>query len=169
MIATPLVDSKGPLAAYADVNKALQREKVFEEIPARRIFLKSPNDKVLKSLEKESRTVPREDFRVVNDQIEGSFVEEAYLYTGFISIAKLHGHADQPVYSVFYAPYEGSGGVAHDRRVKGVDGLRAFLSDSLHINREWIAAALQSLRDREITAIPNVQLRHHELKRLGLA
>src|SRR5437868_5570376 len=63
MVATPLIDTKGPLAAYGEVNKALQREKVFEDVPSRRIFLKSPNDRTLKSLEKESKGIAQEAFR----------------------------------------------------------------------------------------------------------
>src|SRR6266571_2147285 len=58
MIATPFVDTKGPLSAYGEVNKALQKEGIFEDTPLRRIFLKSPSDPVLKSLEKQSRAVP---------------------------------------------------------------------------------------------------------------
>lgn len=77
MIATPLVDTKGPRAAYGEVDRALQREGVLDEVPLRRIFLKSPNDKVLKSLEKESKAVPQETFRVINEQIGGNFVEDA--------------------------------------------------------------------------------------------
>ena len=79
MVATPLVDAKGPLAAYGEVNKALQKEGVFDDAPLRRIFLRSPNDKVLRSLEKESKAVPQEAFRVVNEQIAGNFVEDAYV------------------------------------------------------------------------------------------
>lgn len=169
MIATPLVDTKGPLAAYAEVNRALQKEGIFEEAPLRRIFLKSPNEKVLKTLEKESKAVPQESFRVVNEQIAGSFVEDAYLYKGFISIAKLGGPADPQVYSVFYAPYDGPGGIAPDVRLRGTEMLRQFLIDRIHISSEWVNSALRDLRDRNITAIPNVELKRGDLRRLGLA
>ncbi len=86
MVATPLVDTKGPLAAYDEVNKALQREGIFDDLPVRRIFLESPNDRVLKALEKESRAIPDEAFRVVNEQIAGNFVEDVYVYSGAIDI-----------------------------------------------------------------------------------
>src|SRR5271168_752995 len=88
MVATPLVDTKGPLAAYGEVNRALQEEGIFEDVPLRRIFLKSPNDRTLKTLEKESRAVPQETFRVVNEQITGNFVEDAYVYSGSLDIAE---------------------------------------------------------------------------------
>ncbi|MGH9493527.1 MAG: hypothetical protein ACRD3B_00915 [Candidatus Sulfotelmatobacter sp.] len=170
-IATPLVDSKGPLATYGEVNKALQKGGVFDEVPLRRIFLKSPNDKVLKLLEKESRAVPQESFRVVNEQIAGNFVEDAYLYKGFISIAQLRRNldADPPLYSIFYAPYEGPAGIVPDVRIRGSEALRNFLIDRLRANQESVNSALRRLDERGIAAIPNVELKPGELKRLGLA
>jgi hypothetical protein len=169
MVATPLVDTKGPLAAYGEVNRALQREGVFDDVPLRRIFLRSPSDRVLKSLEKESRAVPQEAFRVVNEQIAGNFVEDAYLYTGFIQINKLQTRTNFPVYSVFYAPYEGPGGIVPDRRIQGADQLRDFLKNNLHIGEAAVESVLRSLDERGNATVPNVELRNKELKRLGLA
>jgi hypothetical protein len=37
-------------------------------------------------LEKESRAIPDEAFRVVNEQIAGNFVEDVYVYSGAIDI-----------------------------------------------------------------------------------
>lgn len=171
IIATPLVDSKGPLAAYGEVNKALQKEGVFGDVPLRRIFLKSPSDKVLRSLEKESKAVPREAFRVLNKPIAGSFVEDAYLYTGFIHIVQLQKSdpSSLPIYSVIYAPYEGPGGAVPAVKVRGADELQGFLLDALHIDREWVSSAIRDLGQRASATIPNVQLRAQELRRLGLA
>jgi hypothetical protein len=170
IVATPLVDTKGPLAAYGEVNRALQKEGVFDDVRLRNIFLKSPNDKVLKSLEKESRFVPHEDFRVVNAPIAGSFVEDAYVYTGFIHVVRLRNHPDDhPIYSVIYAPYEGPGGLVPSVRKEGAETLRKFLGNRLHIDAEWIDSALRHLGERGSASIPNVELKTGDLKRLGLA
>jgi hypothetical protein len=170
IIATPLVDSKGPLAAYAEVNKALQKEGIFSDAPIRNIFLKSPNDRVLKSLEKESRSVPHEDYMVVNAPIAGDFVEDVYVYTGFIHVVRLaNRHDDLPVYSVMYAPYEGPGGAVPRVIQKGPDMLRHFLESRLHIQPPWVGSALRDLSERGNASIPNVELKTGDLRRLGLA
>jgi hypothetical protein len=167
IVATPLIDTKGPLAAYGDVNKALQKEGVFEDVPMRRIFLKSPNDRVLKALEKESRAVPHEDYRVVNAPIMGSFVEDAYVYTGFIHVVQLRNYSpDHPKYSVMYVSYPG--GLVPSVTIDGPQQLRTFLGDQLHIHQESIESALRNIGKRGNAAIPNVELKTGELKRLGL-
>ncbi|MGA7080176.1 MAG: hypothetical protein WBQ43_05535 [Terriglobales bacterium] len=169
MIATPLVDSKGPRAAYGEVNRALQKEGVLDDIPLRRIFLRSPSDKVLKFLERESKAVPQEAFRVVNEQIAGNFVEDAYLYTGSIDIysVKSAGSAEEK-FLVIYIPGSG-GGVARDVRVRGLEPLRDFLGKDIGIHREIVERAIRDLAENGNAAIPNVQLRPSKLKRLGLA
>src|SRR5579863_136779 len=159
MVATPLVDTKGPLAAYGEVNRALQKEGVFEDVPLRRIFLKSPNDRVLKSLEKESRALPQETFRVVNEQIAGNFVEDAYLYTGFIQVQRLPNKGQHSVFSVFYAPYEGPGGFVPPYYKTGVDHLRIFLKTELHVSDDVIESVLRDLDRTDSATIPNVVLR----------
>jgi hypothetical protein len=169
IVATPLVDSKGPLGAYNEVNRALQRGGIADDIYLATVFLRSPGDRVLKALEKDSKIVPHEAFRVVNAPIAGRFVEDAYLYKGFISVAKLSGNTEPPMYSVFYAPYDGPSGIAPDKKLRGTDALKAFLVDRLHINSELINSALNRLCDQDIAAIPNVEIKRGDLKRLGLA
>jgi len=171
IIATPLVDSKGPLAAYREVNKILRKEGLFGDVPLRRISLRSPNDRLLKLLQKESRAAPQETFRVVNDQIAGSFIEDAYLYTGSIDIIPLENSRGvvPNKYSVIYLPYSG-GGTAPSRQIDGVEGLKEFLeNDLLHLRKGAVEAALKELSESGSTSIPNVQLRTQELRRLGLA
>jgi hypothetical protein len=171
MIATPLVDTKGPLAAYTEVNRALQKEGVFEDVPLRRIFLKSPRDPVLRSLERQSRAVPQETFRIVNEPIAGSFVEDAYLYTGSIHIVQFENSRGvvPDRYSIIYAPYPGPGGAVPSIRVDGIEDLREFLTGKLHIDPLALDAALRELLAKGSTSIPNVQLRNQDLRRLGLA
>jgi len=170
MIATPLVDSKGPLAAYGEVNKILRREGLLDETPLRRIFLRSPNDRVLKSLEKESRAVPQEAFRVVNEQIAGNFVEDAYLYSGSLDITQFETSRGvvPDTYSVIYLPYSG-GGAVPSRQIHGTENVREFLQSTLlHLRKDVVESALKELANSDSTSIPNVQLKTQELKRLGL-
>ena len=171
MIATPLVDTKGPLAAYGEVNKALRKEGFLGEVPLRRIFLKSPNDRVLRSLEKESKAVPQEVFRIMNEQIAGSFVEDAYVYSGSLDILRSEPVRDdaEPRFLVVYAPYSGLGGAVPSVQLEGTEELREFLQRKVGIRRDVVDRALRDLSESGNSAIPNVQLRHHELKRLGLA
>lgn len=165
MVATPLVDTKGPLAAYGEINKVLQKEGVFEDVPVRRIFLKSPSDRVLKSLEKESRTVPNEDFRAVNAPIAGRFVEDAFLYAGFIHV--LRDEAGE--YVVLYAPHSGRTGARPAVVLDSIEDVREFLETKIRIRKETLDSALRELRDRGGVSIPNIQLKPHDLKRLRLA
>jgi hypothetical protein len=168
-IATPLVDEVGPLAAYGKVQKALQKTGIEDEFPLRRIFLRSPTDRVLRMLQRESRIWGREDYRLVNASIEGSFVEEAYLYAGFIQINQLQRKTASPVYSVFYAPYDGPGGIVPDRKIQGSDRLRYFLKNILHMSEGAVETALRNLEERGSATVPNVELKHKDLRRLGLA
>lgn len=171
IVATPLVDTKGPLAAYGEVNKALQKEGVFDDIPLRRIFLRSPSDRVLKSLEKDSRAVPQESFRVVNEPIAGNFVEDAYVYSGSIHIVQLGSSRGMcpGKYSLIYTPYSGPGGAAPSLQMDGIESVRQFLLRKLRIYSSVVEAALDELSTKGSTSIPNVQLSHSELRRLGLA
>ncbi len=169
MVATPLVDTKGPRAAYGEVEKALQKEGVLGDFPLRRIFLRSPSDKVLKFLERESKAVPQEAFRVVNEQIAGNFVEDAYLYAGSIRIysVKSAGSAAEK-FKVIHIPGSGRG-VAREVPVWGAEQLRDFLEKDIGIDREIVERAIRDLAEKEYTTIRNVQLNHSKLKRLGLA
>lgn len=170
-IATPLVDELGPLAAYGKVRKALEKAGVEDEFPLRWIYLRSPKDRVLRLLQKESRalgSLGHEDYRLVNAPIEGSFVEEAYLYTGFIDILRESPEGSaQDKYLVIYTP--GSGGTAPIVRVRGIDPLRDLLERKIGLRREIAGSALKELAEKGDTVIPNVQLRPSDLKRLGLA
>jgi hypothetical protein len=168
VIATPLFDSKGPIAAYGEVQRALENEAAYRDVPLSRIFLKSPQDPVLKLLERESRAVPEEAFRVVNAPISGSFVEDAYLYTGFIHIIG-SGKSTPPGYRVFYAPYSGRGSARPSVPFDSIDTLREFLEKKLNIRGESLDIALKELDQSGGASIPNVHLKPHDLKRLRLA
>jgi len=171
IIATPLVDSKGPLAAYDQVNRALQRVGILADIPRQMIFLMSPNDPELRALEKESKAVSQEAFRVVNASIAGRFVEDAYLYTGSIDVVQFENSRGivSARYSVIYFPYSGPCGAVPKVDLDGIESVREFLWAKLHIRGDVVESALEELSTKGSTSIPNVHLRTRELRRLGLA
>jgi hypothetical protein len=168
-IATPLVDELGPLAAYGKVNKALDKSGVPAGFALGRIFLRSPKDRVLRALQKESRALGNlgyEDYRLVNASIEGSFVEEAYLYTGFIDILRESAPGSAPEkYLILYTP--AAGGTAPLARMNGLEQLLRFIERKK--GRQIADSALRELAEKGDTVIPNVQLKPSELKLLGLA
>src|SRR5437879_758169 len=58
VIASPWVDSKGPLATYRALVDALQRAGIYKRVPIRRVVLKSPGDPLVKYLQQEARDQP---------------------------------------------------------------------------------------------------------------
>jgi hypothetical protein len=167
-IATPVVDELGPLAAYSKVRKALQKAGIEDEFPLMHVFLRSPKDRVLRSLQKESHALAnlgREDYRLVNASIEGSFVEEAYLYTGFLDILReSEPGSPKEKYLVIYTP--GTGGTAPGARVRELGPLRELIERKK--DREFADAVFRELAEKGDIVVPNVQLKASELKRLGL-
>jgi hypothetical protein len=159
-IAIPLVDSKGPKSAYEQVLRILRDAGMDRDLPWRRIFLRSPKDPVLKSLENrtsdsgpieimESENIPRGTpssyyvtyapdpggtFRILNLSVGDRFVEDAYMYGA-------------------------------TWLVTGLDSLKALLS-KLHVDQEIQELAIQELAARKRAIIPNVQLRVRDFKRL---
>ena len=143
---------------------------MVDDLATTTVFLRSPNDRVLKSLEKESRAVPHEMFRVVNAPIAGSFVEDAYLYHGSIDIMALTnargGALDK--YSIVYLPHSGAG-AAPSRQIDGAKSLGDFLeSKPLRLRKDVVESAIKEVSESGSASISNVQLRTQDLKRLGL-
>lgn len=164
-IATPLVDSHGPKYAYDKVLRALHAAGMNQYLPWRRIFLRSPKDPILRSLEKQKESpsgsidiaksgnipkgsasayyvtyapCPSETFRVLNEPVGDRFVEDAYLY----------------------------GKTWHAR---GLDDLRDLLLKFLHLNRDLVDSAIEDLEVRKKASIPNVHLHPRDLRRLRTA
>jgi hypothetical protein len=159
-IATPLVDSDGHRSAYERVLRTLHDAGMDPELPWRRIFLRSPKDPVLKSLENrtsysgpidimESENPPKGTpsayyvtyapypggtFRILNESVGDRFVEDAYVY----------------------------GATWH---VTGLHHLRELLS-KLRVNRELMEAAIKELSTGKRALIPNVQLRVRDFRQL---
>jgi hypothetical protein len=169
-IATPLVDSKGQRSAYEQVLRALQNEGINGDLPWRRILLRSPKDRVLKSLRDQSRSYANETLRALNLPIGDRFVEDAYVYSGSVHIIRLSKRSEkQPLYSLIYTPYSGPGGSAPSLRFDGPERLRQFLSKKLLLDSIVVETAVMELTTSGHASIPNIQLSQAELKRLGLA
>jgi hypothetical protein len=159
-IATPLVDSKGPKSAYEEVLRRLHDAGMDSELPWRRIFLRSPKDPVLRSLEnrtsnsgpveiEESQNIPRGapssyyvtyapepggTFRILNVPVGDRFVEDAYMYGA-------------------------------TWLVTGLDDLRALLS-KLRVNQGVRESAIRDVSARGRALIPNVKLSVRDFRRL---
>lgn len=141
-VATPLVDSKGPRSAYEQVLKLLSNnEGIDAELPWRRIFLRSPKDPTLKMLEKQSRVVQHDQFSVVNAPIAGSFIEDAYVYSGAIDIQEIGNipKGSPNKYYVTYAPYSGLG------------------------DPTWIATGLDELKDGSFQGFISIRVLWNQL------
>jgi hypothetical protein len=146
VVATRLYDDKGPQEAYSRVIKALQAVGIYEEIPIRRVFLKSPSDPSVKALEAE-----------VKMKTEG----EIYVF-----VTALRAHADQ--YSVIFAPFSGPGGAIPSRRFDGLNHLKTFLEDEVGISPSSVDEAIDELKRKGSASIFHVQLTRREAKKLGL-
>src|SRR5262245_30706047 len=53
IVATPWYDTKGPHEAFTKIGSALQKEGIYQNVPIRRVFVKSPQDPLVKALEDE--------------------------------------------------------------------------------------------------------------------
>lgn len=146
VIATRLYDDKGPQEAYSRVIKALQAVGIYEEIPIRRLFLKSPSDPSVKALEAE-----------VKIKTEG----EIYIFAV--------GARTAAQYSVIFAPFTGPGGAVPSRRFDGINHLQTFLEDEIGISHSSVDEALDELQRKGSASIFHVQLTRREAKKLGLA
>jgi hypothetical protein len=159
-IATPLVDSKGSKSAYEQILRKLHDAGMDSELPWRRIFLRSPKDPVLRSLENrtsnsgpieimKSENLPRGapssyyvtyapdpggTFRILNIPIGDRFVEDAYMYGA-------------------------------TWLVTGLDHLRALLS-KLRVGPSIQESAIEDLSARGRALIPDVKLSVRDFKRL---
>ena len=147
VIATPLFDGKGPREAYSRVIKALQDVGIYEDVPIRRVFLKSPTDLSVKALEAEVK-VKRE---------------------GAIHILAYNRPNRSKRYSVIFAPFAGPGGAVPSKQFDGADKLRAFLEEEIRISRSSVDEAFAELERKGSSSIFHVQLTRREAKRFGLA
>lgn len=170
-VVSPLVDSKGRSTAYREVMDALEKHKVFADIPWMRIFVVSPRSPASRFVTGRRRTIPLETVGTLNADAGERFVEDAYLYSGSVHIVEIQkptSHA-QGKYHLVYAPYTGPGGAVRPRVLEGLDAIRRFLEGEVRIDGPTVAGAISQLRNQAWVSIPNVELRNSDLKRLHLA
>jgi len=148
VIATPWYDSKGPRFAVSQVIDAMQKHNVYGKVPMLRISVRSPNDPLVKELERDAKV----------GEIEG-----------MIHIVSHRGKAAGMEYSVMFAPYAGRGGPLAARRFAAERELREFLEAKLWVNPSSVDEALAAINHRGNASIERVVLSPRKLRQFGLA
>jgi hypothetical protein len=146
IVATPWHDRKGPLETYGRVIEALQQAGVYKDSPIRRLSLRSPEDSLVKTLEKKAR-----------GQTEGN-----------IHLIESRGAGREKAYSVIFAPFVGPGGPLPAKRISGLEQLREFLENQLLIRRSAVDEAVTDLTRKRNASISGVQLTARTAKKFGL-
>jgi hypothetical protein len=144
VIATPLYDRKGPHEANSRVVKALQDAGFYEDVPIRRLFVRSSEDPLVKAIEQETKLKREGTLHIRGDKKRNSF-------------------------AVFFAPFVGPGGAVPARHFSGDGKLREFLEGDLYLSRSSVDEALSELERKGDASLFNVQLTRKEAKKLGLA
>lgn len=81
LVATPLVDEKGPKEAYAAIRRVLAQSPSPFEISLRQISVVSPNHDLVRLLGTVIHTGSGiSDIRFTGNVINGVFIEDAYIY-----------------------------------------------------------------------------------------
>ncbi len=143
-IATPWYDSRGPREANAKVISALQAEGIYSDVPMLKLFVRSPQDPVVKALERELRLKTEGAIHIVEDS----------------SAAR---------YRVVFSPFIGPGGAIPAKIIFGREELREFLEERLHIHKSQVDDALTDLNRKHSASVLPVHLTKREAKTLGLA
>lgn len=79
-IATPLVDEKGPLEAYKDIQKVLIWHPDLN-LSLQNISVLSPKDERVKAFNKALKIAPdRFGVRLTRSALNGTYIEDAYVY-----------------------------------------------------------------------------------------
>jgi hypothetical protein len=143
VVATPWYDTKGPREANRLILNALVKAGVYEHVPIRRFFVKSPDDPIVMTMVRELK------FRT-----EGS----------------LHIVMHAPLkYSVIFTPYTGAAGAVPSVQFSNDGDLRAFLQNRVGISPDYVDSALAQLASKGNASIPNVQLAAKRVRQLGMA
>ncbi len=146
VIATPWYDSKGPRTTYASVVNALQKAGIYKRVPMRRVFVRSPEDEIVKALQQEAREQRQ----------------------GFVHLLRHPGPNNGKRYSLIFAPITGRGGPVPARRFSRLEDLREFLAEDLHLRSSSIEEALDEMARSGASSISPVSLTARTIKKLGL-
>jgi hypothetical protein len=146
VIATPWHDSKGPRTAYRAVVDALEKAGIYQRVPMRRLFLKSPDDSLVKLLLQESQT----------------------RWEGFVHVLRHQGNGKAQDYSLVFTPTSRAGAVPV-RRFSTLEDVKLFLTEDLHLSPSSLHAAMDEMRRTGAGSIYPVSLTTRQLKKLGLS
>lgn len=147
IIATPWYDTKGRRTTYPALTDAFVKAGIYEDVPIRRIFAKSPNDPLVKALGQES-----------SSEIEGT-----------LHLLRGRGRGEKQQYSLVFAPFIGRGGSVPAKRFSELTDLQNFLVKELGVRYSSVLEALDELADSLSASIFPVRVKVRELRRLGLA
>jgi len=145
IIASPWVDTKGPHTANRAVVDALKRAGIYGDVPMRRVFLRSPNDPIVKSAQL--------DLTEHNQ--------------GFLHLLKDRG-SRPAAYSIVFAPTTSAGGTAPMKTFRSLPDLAAFLTESLGLKEKAVSDALDEVERTEVASLYPVVLTTRQVKRFGL-
>ena len=147
VVVSSLHDTKGPREAYARIIEALSRAGVYQNIPIRKLFVKSPHDPFAQEL-----------VRQLKPMTEGT-----------IHVIRNKPGVNSQQYSVVFAPYLGTGGAIPSVRLHDDEELRSFLEKRLGISPYEVSQALNQLIQKGSASIFNVQLNLRKVRKLNLA
>ena len=147
IIATPWYDSKGPLTAYRALVDALEDAGIYQHVPMRRVFLKSPGDSMVKLLQQEARRAE---------------------WDGFVHLLRHQRNGNTREYSLVFAPVARDGAAAV-KPFPALDGLQSFLLDDLHLSLSQVQEALKEMARTGHSSIYPVTLSTRQVKQFGLA
>ena len=147
IVVTSLVVKQGPRQTYARILKALSDAGVYQSVPIRKLFVKSPDDPVAQKLIEELKRT-------------------SY---GAIYIVRGTTTNGAPQYTLVFAPYVGSGGPIPSKGISGNADLRVFLEKRVGIHLYEVETAMAKLAQRESATIFNVRLSLRRAKKLNLA
>jgi hypothetical protein len=147
VVVTSLQDTKGPREAYARIIGALSSAGVYQNIPIRKLFVKSPEDPSAQELVRQLKLTTE----------------------GTIHIVRNTAGNGRPQYSVVFAPYLGTGGAIPSVQLRDEKELLSFLEKRLGIPLFAVTLALPQLNQLGRASIFNVQLNLRRAKKLNLA
>ena len=147
IVVTSLVDTRGPRETYARILKALSDAGVYQSVPIRKLFVKSPEDPVARKLIEELKRT-------------------SY---GAIYIVRKTTTNGAAQYTLVFAPYAGSGGAIPSKRLSGNADLRDFVEKRLGVPKHAVDQALAELSQADSATVFNVRLSLRQAKKLNLA
>ncbi len=123
-----------------------QLADVYEQVPMRRVSVRSPGDPLVKTLERE-----------VKEKKEG--------FIHILRSAEIHKNSQ---YSVMFAPIAGLGGAMSARRFSSLDIARMFLTEDVGVSSSVVAQAIDEVKRTGAGSVYPVTLSTRQLRKLGL-